>query len=147
MKIRLLALAMLLGLTLPGLSWSGSVYKWVDENGVVHYGDQQPHGKQSEKMRVRTTTGGPSPSASATEPPQPDQEAETPKSNDNGNQAADEKSPQKNEEACQQARKNLEIIQNNARIRIEENGEKRYLTPEEIEQKKQEMQKIIDEAC
>ena len=45
------------------------------------------------------------------------------------------------------ARSNLEVINSNARIRVEENGETRYLSPEEIEQQRQKFQEIADENC
>ena len=39
------------------------------------------------------------------------------------------------------------MINSNARIRVEENGETRYLSPEEIEQQRQKFQEIADENC
>jgi hypothetical protein len=50
-----LAVAWALGATLlavPGVA--GDVYKWVDEDGVVHYTDQPPEGRRSTEMKVPT---------------------------------------------------------------------------------------------
>jgi hypothetical protein len=45
------------------------------------------------------------------------------------------------------ARANLDIIDSNARIRVEENGEARYLSPEEIATEREKYQRIVDENC
>ena len=43
MKMRhWLVLPAALAFSLPPLAWAGKVYRWVDGNGVVHYGDQVP---------------------------------------------------------------------------------------------------------
>lgn len=145
MKIRFLALAALLALA-PAIGWSGSVYKWVDENGVVHYGDKQPEGEKSEEMRVRTSTGSGQPSQPST-----DDSGEQDGDGQSGNGDSDEQQADsgdsKDPEACKQARENLKVIEENARIRMEVDGEKRYLTEEEIQEQKERMQEIIDQAC
>jgi len=42
------------------------IYRWVDENGVVHFGDQKPSNTEAEMVTVEkhTSTGVPSPSES-----------------------------------------------------------------------------------
>jgi len=40
----------------PGLATSASVYKWTDENGVTHFGDRQPTGRNAEQVNVRSGT-------------------------------------------------------------------------------------------
>ena len=63
-------------------------------------------------------------------------------------ESAVEEARRKQREAnCATARSNLEVINSNARIRVEENGETRYLSPEEIEQQRQKFQEIADENC
>jgi len=51
-------------------AYSASVYRWVDENGVVHYSDQ-PH-ENAEKVQVQapqTYKSAPAPRAAPTPPP------------------------------------------------------------------------------
>ena len=63
-------------------------------------------------------------------------------------ESAVEEARRKQREAnCETARTNLKLIQQNSRIRIEEEGELRYLTPEEIEEQKQQFEKIAEENC
>jgi hypothetical protein len=48
---------------------------------------------------------------------------------------------------CDAAQQNLEIISNNSRIRITENGEQRFLTPDEVSQQKQTYEDIVEQNC
>ena len=38
---------------------SAQVYKWVDENGVTHYGERPPQGRQATEVPYRLGTPGP----------------------------------------------------------------------------------------
>ncbi len=146
-KIRPVLLATLMvGLSLSLLSISASAaksyYKWVDENGVTHYSARKPHDKESEVISVSTGL----PRDSSGQPIQIDGGPE------NGNQqaAAEDEDPEANKdpERCEAAKKNLEIINQNARIREKtEDGSFRILTPDEKNERKATAQQIIDEAC
>ncbi len=48
---------------------------------------------------------------------------------------------------CQTARTNLSLIRTGSRIKIEENGEQRFLTPEEIAQKRAQFEEIAELNC
>lgn len=61
--------------------------------------------------------------------------------------AVEEARRKQREANCATARSNLELIERNARIRIEENGEQRYLSQEEIAGKKAEALRIAEENC
>lgn len=126
-------------------SYAGKVYKWTDENGVIHYGDKRPEGAQSETLRVESKSSAPRTS------PQDQlkslEEKQQKESLAKQEQEKSKKAKEQNQLRCTQAKENLQTIENNARIRIEENGELRYMTPEEITAKKDDMNKIIAEAC
>lgn len=34
-------------------SYAAGIYKWVDENGVTHYGERKPSNAQSEQMNIK----------------------------------------------------------------------------------------------
>ena len=127
---------------LTGSALAGSVYKWKDADGNVHYGDQQPQGLSSQRLNIHT---GESSSSSG--------EGTTGKDNSKASAATGDatQSAQKMGKAqadnCDAARKNLEIINSFSRITVEENGQKRYLTPDEIAQKKKGYQAIVDRDC
>lgn len=62
MNIRNCVVVFLVMLTSASLT-AGSVQKWVDENGNVHYGDKPPTGIQSKQIEV-----APAPAASGLRP-------------------------------------------------------------------------------
>ncbi|MCS5563157.1 DUF4124 domain-containing protein [Marinobacter sp.] len=148
MNKKTLTLTLLLAAT-PGIAMSASVYKWTDENGLTHFGDRQPAGAQSEKVNVRSGTA----SDSASERPTPQQRLNQLEEQQQADavsrrQAAEEEARQKQRQAnCETARTNLQVISNNARIRIEENGEQRYLSQEEIAEQRQKFEEIADKNC
>jgi hypothetical protein len=52
------AAASILTLAASGIAFAGDIYKWVDEDGHVHYGDK-PVGAQSERMAIQSTPTDP----------------------------------------------------------------------------------------
>ncbi|MBW4936390.1 DUF4124 domain-containing protein [Marinobacter sp. F4206] len=148
MNKKILTLTLLLAVV-PGVSMSASVYKWTDENGVTHFGDRQPTGKQSERVNVRSGTATKAASNKAS--PQErlgDMQKEQENEAVAGREAAEQEARKKQRAAnCETARSNLEIIDSNARIRVQDNGEQRYLKPQEIADQRQKFQEIADENC
>lgn len=149
MNKKILALAACM-MAIPVLATAQSVYKWTDENGVIHFGDRQPIGKQSESISIRTGKSSGSGSSGSMSPQQRvqqmnEQEAE----NDQGRKvSAAEEARQKQRAAnCRTARNNLSLIRSGSRIKIEENGEERFLTPEEIAEKRVQFEEIAELNC
>jgi len=133
----------------PGMAMGASVYKWTDENGVTHFGDRQPVGASSETVNVRSGTSS---GADASRPsPQKrlgELQEQQQKEADREKETSAEKARRKQREAnCATAQTNLEIISTTARIRVEENGEQRYLTPEEIDEQKKKYEEIVAQDC
>lgn len=63
-KITASFVILLVGLFISGVAIAG-VYKWVDENGVVHFSDSPPtHGKQSGKVEALSRHKGGAPAVS-----------------------------------------------------------------------------------
>lgn len=147
MKIETVVLAIIL-ILVPTMASTASVYKWTDENGVTHFGDRQPTGRKSESVNIKTgspNSGGQQ--RSAQEQMQAIDDAREEQS-ERANLSAAEEAQQKQLKAnCETAQSNLTIINSNARIRVEEKGEQRYLAPEEIEEQRQKFQQIADENC
>lgn len=133
----------------PGMAMSASVYKWTDENGITHFGDRQPVGAKSETVNVRsgtlsgTATNRPSPQKQLDELQEQRQE-EVDQEKETAVEAARRKQRVAN---CESAQANLKVIDSNARIRIEENGEMRYLSPEEIAEQREKLEEIATDNC
>jgi hypothetical protein len=148
MNKKILALSLLIAV-IPGIAVSASVYKWTDDKGVTHFGDRQPTGTPAEKVNVRSGTS--SRTSDDRQSPQErlgelqeKQESEAESRRETAVQEANRKQRKAN---CDMARSNLKIIDSNARIRIEENGELRYLSPEEIAEKRASFEEAVEKNC
>lgn len=148
MNIKSFLLAITVAMAPLTVSAAG-VYKWTGQDGIVHFGDRQPVGQKSESIDIHTgaAKGGAENRPSPTErvkamDAQKAQTAEEQKVN-----AVQEAQRKQREANCKTAKNNLDILSTNGRIKVDENGEQRYLTPEEIDQKRQQFQAIADENC
>ncbi|NWL75405.1 DUF4124 domain-containing protein [Pseudomonas taiwanensis] len=140
-------------LALSSSAMAGQVYKWVDAQGVTHFGAQPPEGQQA--TSVNTSVPKPRPSL-----PSPDSEtsqpaAPLPESKPVGDQKAiDEKvkadvatQEAERRKYCDTIRTNLAQLQNNPRLRAEVNGEVQRLTEEERQSRIKEAEKAIGDNC
>ncbi len=135
----------LLGMCLP--AYSAGVYKWTDEDGVVHYSDKKPGDKETTQLNVHTGKASDSRQGLDEQMQQLNDKEELEKIR--AQQAEETAAADKlQQERCQAARLNVDTLSNNARIRIKgEDGAERFLTPEEILEKKKKNQAIVDEEC
>lgn len=123
-----------------------SFYKWTDDDGTVNYTRLPPEGRPSEK--VSTFTKHSEPVKYTTEQFKEESKGEKTEKKVASAQTSPTQAPTKDPVRCEQARKNLNKLNNNSRIRTQSaSGEMRYLTPEEINQKKAEMQQVVQESC
>ncbi len=142
---RLLTVALLAGLISSSVWAAKNYYKWVDEDGVTHYTTRKPLNVEAEVISV--STGLPR-DDSGQEVKVDDEPASTGTSSTQTKTAAAAPVDDKDPERCEAAQKNLKIINENARIRErQEDGTTRFLTPEEIDQRKKQAEKAIEESC
>jgi hypothetical protein len=134
---------------LPAGAVATEVYKWVDENGKVHYGDR-PAGSQSEKVEVKAT------------PPTQDHDAPAREERTRKllDQLSDERAEQEKQQAeraeeaakrkqeCALAKKRLENYRNAGYLyKKDKNAERQILSNEERAAAEAEAQKIVDQWC
>jgi len=121
-------------------------YKWIDDNGMTHYGEHPPKGANIIK-KGKTQTGhsqATTYTGAATSPTKTVANSDTSKKNSEADTAASQKDP----ERCTSAQSNLEAMRTHSRIKVKDkNGEYRFLTPEEIQDRQGEAQKAADESC
>ncbi|MBU3068299.1 DUF4124 domain-containing protein [Aestuariicella sp. G3-2] len=122
---------------LSGQTLAKEFYKWQDEEGVTHYSSQPSKTHKSVKVHASNIKGDPESTSSAS-------------SRQNENQAqgssADAEVYKKDPERCAAAQRNKQTLEENARIRIKEGDEYRYLSQEEIKkQMDMAMQAIADD--
>ena len=140
-------------LALATSAMAGQVYKWVDAQGVTHFGAQPPDGQEA--TSVNTSVAKPSPSLPILDSEIEQQRAPLPASNPVGDQKAiDEKvkaevatQEAERRKYCDTVRTNLAQLQNNPRLRAEVSGEVRRLTEEERQSRIKDAEKAISENC
>ncbi len=142
--MRFMFLAGGLVLALCGNVMAAQVYKWVDAQGVTHFGAQPPQGQQVETVNTVT-----SPAKSTTMPaPVVEDETEVDQQSIDRKvkrQVAEQEAERKR--YCETMRTNLAQLQNNPRVRVEEKGETRRITEEERQARIAETRDKIAENC
>ena len=136
-----LSLCLISMLTLSTASWASSnvYYKWIDSNGLTHYGKKPPVETDSQKVKVQTGHSEPTLYGGV----KPDQEQDTENPN-----TADSEQPLRDPETCTRAQKNLTVLNGRPRIRFtDDQGVLRYLTIDEINESRGKMLKLIQEHC
>jgi hypothetical protein len=131
-------------LALCGNVMAAQVYKWVDAQGVTHFGAQPPQGQQVETVNTVTAP------AKSTTMPAPAAEDETEVDQQSidrkvKRQVAEQEAERKR--YCETMRTNLAQLQNNPRVRVEEKGETRRITEEERQARIAETRDKIAENC
>lgn len=123
---------------------AGQIYKWVDAQGVTHFGAQPPQGHAVETLNTaapppKQTPAAPVEAETSGESEQLDIERQVKK------QVAEEKA--RRQQYCTTLRTNLAQLQNNPRVRVEEKGEVRRLDEEERQARIAEAKQKIAETC
>lgn len=142
--MRFMFLAGGLVLALCGNVMAAQVYKWVDAQGVTHFGAQPPQGQQVETVNTVTA---PAKSTTMPAPVVKDETEVDQQSIDRKvkRQVAEQETERKR--YCETMRTNLAQLQNNPRVRVEEKGETRRITEEERQARIAETRSKIDENC
>ena len=117
---------------------AGTIHKWVDDEGNVHYGDAPPVSTTSETVRVQSAPSDPG-KALPRLSTQGGADSAADKSGVPGDQA---------EISCQRAKDDLKVINSSDRIKlIAADGTSSYMTSEEIDERKLQSQSDIDKFC
>jgi len=142
MRVTILAGSLLLALSSSVMA--GQVYKWVDAQGVTHFGAQPPQGQAAETLN--TAVAQPKPAAA--ESTVPDKSGES-KQRDIDRKVKQQVAEQEAERQryCTTLRTNLAQLQNNPRVRVEEAGGTRRLNEEERQQRIGETKQKIADTC
>lgn len=121
---------------------AATIHKWVDENGNVHYGDSPPIKTKSENVHVQSAPSNPGKALPRLKP--------SGSESGGGNAAGGEPqaSAEQAQKICETARKDLQIITTSNRIKLTQaDGTTRFLSDEEIEQRKSQSQAEVDRYC
>jgi Domain of unknown function (DUF4124) len=115
--------------------YADKIYSWVDEKGVTHYGKTPPKDTPSRLINARTGHSEPVDYSGA-------------EKKDDKKEGAKAAVATPDPERCANARKNLQVLTTNPRVRTtDSNGEKRFMTPEEMQAQVETMEQIIAAEC
>lgn len=129
------------------------IYRWTNEAGETSFGSNPPTGVDAEQVSTGSTN---TIDTGSKQTDQQDSSASTDNSESQQKAAADGETQdgeeQQEREAireknCEAARQALKTLEQNARVQVMEDGERRYLSPEEKEAERERYEKIRDENC
>ena len=137
------------------IAWSGMagavVYKWLDAQGKVQYGDRPPNGVHAEVVEglgshapnsAPARTSEPAPAAKVISRDQPIAQ------DDGAKKAVQDDVAQSRANECNEARERYrKLIEGRRVFKTGDNGERQYLTSEEIDTQRLDAKRDIDSVC
>jgi len=121
---------------------AGSIHKWVDEEGNVHYGDSPPVSAKTEGVRVQSAPSNPGKALPRLSTEQADD------TGGDGSADSENVSDDQAQSLCDSARNDLEIINTSSNIQLKQaDGSTRYLSADEINQRRAKSQAEVDRYC
>lgn len=132
-------------LALSSSTMAAQVYKWVDAQGITHFSAQPPQGQTAQTLN--TVTPPPKPVAAESDASENSESLVAQEKIDRKvkQQVAEQEAERKR--YCETLQTNLAQLQNNPRVRVEENGEVRRLKEEERQSRIAETKQKIEENC
>ncbi len=130
--------------------FAGSILKWVDDDGNIHYGDTPPIAVETVRVRVLSAPSNPGKSL-----PRLSTDGSTGNSRNQGTDVAagggreNFKLPADQAKiACEEATADLKVINSSNRIRLRSaDGTTRYMTTEEIDARREIAEKDVSLHC
>jgi hypothetical protein len=124
---------------------AGSIQKWTDADGNVFYGDTPPVSTKTEGVRVQSAPSNPGKALPRLSPQGSGEAA----GNDSPASGSDDNlTVAQSKVACDNAQQDLEVIQTSSRIKLKlTDGTTRFLSPEEIDQRKARAEADIKNFC
>ena len=147
-KPLLLLSALCLALLLSPASHAGKFYKWVDAQGVTHYGENPPDTETAAVVNVKSGASSDQQQAieALEEKRKAAESARTAPPQESANVESENREIMANN--CKIQRQNLSQLKSNRRVKeTDANGEIRFLEEEEINKRIQEIEKYIADNC
>ncbi len=135
------------------IAWSGMagavVYKWLDVQGKVHYGDRPPDGVHAEVVENLGTHSGHATPARAPEAAPPPKTANQPNQDEAAAKkaVADDVSQTREKECAEAQERYRKLIEGRRLFKTGNDGERQYLTSEEIDTQRMDAKRDVDAIC
>ena len=127
---------------------AGDIHKWVDEDGNVHYSDSPPVSVSTKQVRVIGAPSNPGRPLPRLGDNSSDTQANKNAKADEGGAASPDVPEDQAKIACDNARKDLEVLKNSDRIQLRAtDGTTRFMTTEEIAARLATTEKDIERFC
>ena len=155
MKASWIFLAMLLAAS----SASAQMYKWVDKDGKVRYGDTPPPGSKTSSVKApQSGAAAPAPASAASDAKKgpltaAEQEQEYRKRRQEAEKAGkkaeqEQQASSQKSESCERTREYLNTLQSGQRIaRTNPSGERYYMDENQVAQEVAKAQQAVQQAC
>jgi hypothetical protein len=138
-------LIVLVALTALAQIASAQLYKYVDKDGKTVYTDQPPN-TDSKQLNVQTGTSSPTPTPKTAL--ERDKELQKGRDESNKKSADASKAQAQKDQVCQSAKDNYAQYAAGGRMqRTNANGEREFLSDDEIDAAREKAQKQMDDAC
>lgn len=150
--LSVLALASALVMT-PALAQQAAVYKWTDEHGVPHYSDQPPANAESETLPIRYRRTDKTAVQNRLKADEASQAAgnlreEQEEAEEDAAATQREKDLEQRAATCKQARERVTTYNQAQKLyKPGPNGDRIYLTDEELDAERADAQRVMEEWC
>lgn len=149
--LKSVSIALLLTLAAGGSVSASEIYKWTDEDGNVHYGDRPTGAESEQRVPIRSKPTDPAKVQAQVQARLGAQQARA-------EEAARKPAGPTPEELAAEARERsskcetykqrlTSFVQSRHLYRLDENGERVYLTEDEMQQAREEVQDQVEEYC
>ena len=136
------------------IAWSGMasavVYKWVDAQGKVQYGDRPPDGVHAEVVEMLGTHVARQPAADSTKPQLSSSQVTQKPAGTEGEakkQVADDVAQTRDKQCADAQDRYKKLIEGRRLYKTGANGEREYLTSEEIDKERLDAKNDVDTIC
>jgi hypothetical protein len=125
---------------------SAQLYKYVDKDGKTVYSDQPPPGADSKQLNIQTGTS--SPTVAPKTALERDKELQKGREEAAKKSADATKAQAQKDQVCQAAKENFAQYAAGGRMqRTNANGEREFMSDDEIDAAREKAQKQMDDAC
>ena len=125
---------------------AGSIHKWTDADGNVFYGDAPPISAKTEGVWVQSAPSNPGKALPRLNPP--DSEAASGDESGDTDSSGNSVPADQAKAICDNAQQDMEIIMSSNRIKLKlADGSTRYLSTEEIDERRTQTEDDIKRFC
>lgn len=124
------------------------VFKWIDENGVTHYGERAPQGKKASEVSDRMATPAPATQKAGEDLQQKDREFRQRRIQAEESAEKKQQETARRREQCNQQRDLLQRLRQSPRTyRLDEKGERVFMNDSERDATIARQEQLVAEQC